>query len=82
MIKTKQDFDYIKIKLASPERIREWGQRLLPNGQIIGEITKPKLLIIERLNLKWMGCFVNEFLVQLKIGNVIVENINVSDIKV
>ena len=36
-----EDFDYIKINLASPERIREWGERILPNGQIIGEVYKP-----------------------------------------
>ena len=38
----KSKFDkYIKIQLASPERIRNWGERILPNGKIIGEITKP-----------------------------------------
>ena len=30
------DFDYIKINLASPKRIREWGTRMLPTGDIIG----------------------------------------------
>jgi len=34
------NFDYIQINLASPKRIIEWGQRQLPNGQLIGEITK------------------------------------------
>jgi DNA-directed RNA polymerase subunit beta' len=34
------DFDYIQINLASPKRIIEWGQRQLPNGQFIGEVTK------------------------------------------
>lgn len=44
MKQINQDFDYIKINLASPERIREWGERILPNGQIIGEVTKPETI--------------------------------------
>ena len=44
MKRTNQDFDYIKINLASPERIREWGERILPNGQIVGEVTKPETI--------------------------------------
>ena len=36
----EQKFDYIKITLASPKHIKEWSQRLLPNGQIVGEVTK------------------------------------------
>ena len=39
-----QDFDYIKINLASPERIKHWGEKVLPNGQIIGEVTKPETI--------------------------------------
>ena len=42
-INSRHDFDYIKINLASPKRIKEWGQRILPNGQIVGEVTKPEL---------------------------------------
>ena len=44
MKRINHDFDYIKINLASPERIREWGQRILPNGQIVGEVTKPETI--------------------------------------
>lgn len=44
MKRINQDFDYIQINLASPERIREWGERILPNGQIIGEVTKPETI--------------------------------------
>jgi DNA-directed RNA polymerase subunit beta' len=38
MIKTEKAFDFIKIKLASPNRIKEWGQRLLNNGKFVGKI--------------------------------------------
>ncbi|MBD2546953.1 MULTISPECIES: hypothetical protein [Planktothricoides] len=30
MPKLEQRFDYVKIGLASPDRIREWGERILP----------------------------------------------------
>lgn len=33
--------EYIKINLASPQRILNWTERPLPNGELIGEITKP-----------------------------------------
>ena len=35
-------FDYLRINIASPKRIKSWSQRILPNGEIIGEISKPK----------------------------------------
>ena len=57
MPKPNQDFDYIKIKLASPERIKEWGQRLLPNGQIIGEITKPETINYRTFKPEMDGLF-------------------------
>lgn len=33
--------DFIKINIASPTKILEWTERALPNGELIGEITKP-----------------------------------------
>jgi len=36
----KQDFDFIQINLVSPKRVKEWGQRQLKNGELIGEVTK------------------------------------------
>lgn len=32
--------EYIKINLASPQKILKWTERLLPNGKLIGEISK------------------------------------------
>jgi DNA-directed RNA polymerase subunit beta' len=34
-------FEMVGVKLASPGRIREWSERRLPNGEIVGEIRKP-----------------------------------------
>ncbi len=39
-----QDFDYVKINLASPTRIRSWAERTLSNGHVIGEVTKPETI--------------------------------------
>ena len=35
-LRTENHFDYVKITLASPDRVMEWGQRTLPNGQVVG----------------------------------------------
>ena len=37
-------FDYLRITIASPERIKSWSQRILPNGEIIGEVLKPETI--------------------------------------
>jgi DNA-directed RNA polymerase subunit beta' len=36
MLEIERSFDYIKINLASPSRIRSWGERTLPNGGTVG----------------------------------------------
>nr|YP_011007573.1 RNA polymerase beta' subunit [Syringoderma abyssicola]WAM65002.1 RNA polymerase beta' subunit [Syringoderma abyssicola] len=40
----KQEFKYVKINLASPERIRKWSETTLPNGEIIGEVSEPETI--------------------------------------
>lgn len=32
--------EYIKINLASPQKILKWTERLLPSGKLVGELTK------------------------------------------
>jgi hypothetical protein len=32
--------EFLKINLASHEKILKWTERLLPNGKLVGEITK------------------------------------------
>ena len=34
-------FEMVGVKLASPQKIREWSERKLPSGEIVGEIRKP-----------------------------------------
>ncbi len=50
-------FDYVKIGLASPERIRVWGERTLPNGQVVGEVTKPETINYRTLKPEMDGLF-------------------------
>nr|QWW92417.1 RNA polymerase beta' subunit [Lopholejeunea zollingeri] len=37
-------YKYLRIELASPEQIRNWAKRTLPNGEIVGQVTKPYTL--------------------------------------
>lgn len=57
MAKLEQYFDYVKINLASPERIRKWGERTLRNGPIIGEVTKPETINYRTLKPEMDGLF-------------------------
>jgi len=68
-------FDYLRISIASPKRIKSWAERILPNGEIIGEVLKPETINFRSHQPKLMVFFVKKFLVRSKIGNVNVENI-------
>jgi DNA-directed RNA polymerase subunit beta' len=57
MPKLEQRFDYVKIGLASPERLRQWGERTLPNGQVVGEVTKPETINYRTLKPEMDGLF-------------------------
>ena len=68
-----QDFDSIRLKLASPDTIRAWSY---------GEVKKPETINYRTLRPEKDGLFVNEFSVQLRNGNVIVENLKAFAIRV
>ena len=53
----ENQFDFIKINLASPSRIRQWSERTLPSGQIIGEVTKPETINYRTLKPEMDGLF-------------------------
>nr|QCI04723.1 RNA polymerase b'-subunit [Bornetia secundiflora] len=57
MNKLEYHFDYVKISLASPNKIRSWGERTLPNGQIVGEVTKPETINYRTLKPEMDGLF-------------------------
>ncbi len=53
----EQRFDYVKIGIASPERIRQWGERTLNTGQVVGEVTKPETINYRTLKPEMDGLF-------------------------
>ena len=59
-------FDYIKINLASPDKIRQWGQRILPNNQIVGEVKKPETINYRTLKPEMEGLFCDFFFGPIK----------------
>ncbi len=57
MIKFAKEFDYIKIKLASPFRILQWANRKLPNGQFVGEVQKSETINYRTFKPEMDGLF-------------------------
>lgn len=57
MTRFERHFDYVKINLASPDKIRQWGERTLPNGQIVGEVTKSETINYRTLKPEMDGLF-------------------------
>ena len=57
MLQTERSFDYVKINLASPSRIRSWGERTLPTGEVAGEVIKPETINYRTLKPEMGGLF-------------------------
>lgn len=57
MIESTKEFDYIKIKLASPFRILQWANRQLPNGQFVGEVRKSETINYRTFKPEMDGLF-------------------------
>ena len=57
MVKVEKEFNYIKIKLASPVRILQWSQRRLPNGQFVGEVQKSETINYRSFRPEMDGLF-------------------------
>mgnify|MGYP005838847473 FL=1 len=57
MLDAKKEFDYIKIKLASPFRILQWANRRLPNGQFVGEVQKSETINYRTFKPEMDGLF-------------------------
>ena len=66
------DIESIRIKLASPGDILRWSH---------GEVTKPETINYRTQRAEKDGLFARRFLVQQRIMNVIVGNINELDTK-
>nr|APP89489.1 RNA polymerase beta' subunit [Nitella hyalina] len=40
----QKGYQFLQIGLASPKQIRKWAERILPNGDIVGEVKEPHTL--------------------------------------
>ncbi len=40
----REKYQHLRIRLASSEQIRSWAERILPNGELVGQVTKPYTL--------------------------------------
>jgi len=52
-----KNFNYVKIKLASPFRILQWSNRKLPNGQFVGEVQKSETINYRTFKPEMDGLF-------------------------
>ncbi len=57
MLEFTKEFDYIKIKLASPFRLLKWARRKLPNGQFVGEVRKSETINYRTFKPEMDGLF-------------------------
>ena len=57
MIQFIKEFNYIKIKLASSDRILKWATRKLPNGQFIGEVLRSETINYRTFKPEMGGLF-------------------------
>jgi DNA-directed RNA polymerase subunit beta' len=57
MSEFSKEFDYIKIKLASPFRILQWANRKLPNNQFVGEVQKSETINYRTFKPEMDGLF-------------------------
>ena len=42
----------LRIGLVSPQQISAWATKIIPNGEIVGEVTNPILFITKPINRK------------------------------
>ncbi len=62
----QSSFDYLKISIASPKRIKIWSERILPNGEIIGEVTKAETINFKTYKPETNGLFCEKIFGPLK----------------
>lgn len=57
MTQYTNNFDYIKLRLASPSRIFQWANRKLPNGQVVGEVQTSETINYRTFKPEMRGLF-------------------------
>jgi DNA-directed RNA polymerase subunit beta' len=59
-------FDYLRIRIASPERIKSWAERVLPNGEIVGEVLRSETINFRSHQPETYGLFCEKIFGPLK----------------
>ena len=60
------EINLITISLASANRIRQWAEKILPNGKIIGEVINPETVHYKTLKPSKGGLFCERIVGPLK----------------
>nr|WBR76048.1 RNA polymerase beta' subunit [Ceratostigma minus] len=58
----------LRIGLVSPQQIRAWATKILPNGEIVGEVTKPSTFHYKTTNAEKDGLFCERIFGPIKSG--------------
>ena len=59
-------FDYLRITIASPERMKSWAERVLPHGEIVGEVLRPETINFRTHQPETYGLFCEKIFGPLK----------------
>jgi DNA-directed RNA polymerase beta' subunit len=62
------NFQYLRIGLASPEQIRNWAERILPNGEVVGRVIKPHTIHYQTHKPEKDGLFCERIFGPIKSG--------------
>lgn len=63
-----EEFDFMKISIASPEQIKLWAERILPDGTIVGEIKKTDTINYRTFKPEMTGLFCERVFGPIKSG--------------
>ena len=66
MLQSSDEFNYIKIRLASPNRLLQWTNRKLPNGQFVGEVRNSETINYRTFKPEMDGLFCERIFVPQK----------------
>ena len=57
MVRVDDTFEYVKINVASPEKIKKWSQRRIGNFIIACEVTRPETINYRTFKPEMDGLF-------------------------
>lgn len=62
----QSSFDYLRITIASPERMKLWAERILPHGEIVGEVLRSETINFRSHQPETYGLFCEKIFGPLK----------------